>query len=114
MRKMFSKNQIQEMIQSGVSSGATKLYRHDISMNDQVVYVIINNSPVSLTGESLINTLANTGYVSLKMINGLGYEIPILDFDDSEDFVIYYLESGSITSSIIDDEEIEDDEVHPL
>ena len=33
MRKMFSKNQIEEMIQNAIKSGATKLYLHTITIN---------------------------------------------------------------------------------
>lgn len=109
MRKMFSKNQIEEMIQSGVSSGATKLYLHYIAVSGIEFEVI---SKIKESFEGLIFNEVWSQSISMKYATG-DYEA-CLSYN-GDDIVYIISTSGSISSiDINNDPEIETDEVTPL
>lgn len=112
MRKMFSKNQIEEMIQSGVSSGATKLYSHAIVDEADSEWTLINNSPESLVGKTLAEIQAIFSSSNcIKMMSGSSIIVAVAD--DSSDGFVYLSNDGP--NLVGDDfDEVVSDEVTPL
>ena len=87
MRKMFSKNQIEEMIQSGVKSGATKLYLHSINITFPVDYSGSIMQPIYVIS-SRKEPLDNEEFNYFSINDGS----LISSTDDDNTSFIYYIE----------------------
>ena len=101
MRRMFSKEQLESLIKSGVETGATKLYLHEITDSESNEFVAISTYKEPFTEWSDIVSSA----ISIRLASGES-----LLFEDSES--AYVISAGSLSGITLGD--ITEDEVTPL
>ena len=101
MRKMFSKNQIKDIVNQGIESGeisgGTKLYLHEIRINDVATYNIITTFKEEITydTDNLISS-------ALAIDNDNGYAC-VFDYDGD---CFYYFSGGNfVQDQVINNQE---------
>ena len=110
MRKMFSENQIKNIINQGVQQGeiqvGTKLYLHNVVVDEKELQVL-NTSSDSLVGQDIQAIFTDS--ISIRYSNN---DNEFMLAPSSNGF--YFISSGAIDNLEFEDTEITDDDVTAL
>ena len=118
MRKMFSENQIKNIVNQGIKSGeisgGTKLYRHTIILEDsnEITWtlVLINNYPEQITTANYEHFYGIVQFSYSEDVNGIiSYACTNNDLD-----MCIVISSNGQSVSITNVDGIQSDEVTPL
>ena len=123
MRKMFSKNQIKELavegVNAGISSGSvqvgTKLYKHEIKLDEDKYFVYIDTFPINYAeDEDDVGYLLINFHVAFYYVSSDAYLFPVLGWGDNLQTELEYMNNGSLSSIQLDSLDIVEDIVTPL
>lgn len=116
MRRMYSENQLKEVVNKGIQEGAiqvgTKLYKHELEIDHNGYYVMITTDKNSYVGGDLYDIITGSNVINFyayiddfNMILGIS--------SDGQD--LYYINSSGVLSTLsLSDTEVTNDDVTPL